>query len=112
MNQSETKRYFAFDQVLFDGLQEHRIPSVIELGEEFEMPYTLEQLIALVVAEDDGHESYSSGTLITPNHLSIKVERVTSITEDMYNQFSKVFSSNTFSHTEQNVNGLNFDHEE
>ena len=79
-------KYFKFKQVLFDGVQEHNIPSVIKAEKT-----PAEHDILISVSKDEDLNIIEVNRAETQNYLSISINRIEEINEEDFKNFFKLF---------------------
>lgn len=79
-------KYFKFKQALFDGVQEHNIPSVIKAEK-----IPAERDILISVSKDEDLNIIEVNRAETQNYLSISINRIEEINEEDFKNFFKLF---------------------
>lgn len=86
--------FYRFFEVIFDGEQEHNVPSVLKDNCRVQIE-DLSQAILPTMAEDNDY-TYTGDSCETSNNLAVSAKYFEFITEEEFNVFNKLFPSQCY----------------
>lgn len=89
-------QYYKFVENLFDGVQEHGIPSVAVINDASITIDNLPAALIQVVAFDNDYEMVDTLDAETSEHLRVTVGRLESISELRAKVFKSLFPNNVY----------------